>query len=87
MNPHVQDILRHGYLWLFLAALVERIGLPLLVTPLVIAAGAVAGLGDLSLLGIILVTVLASEIGDLIWYELGRNQGPSVLRLLCKISL
>ena len=87
MNPHVQDILRHGYLWLFLAALMERIGLPLLVTPLVIAAGAVAGLGDLSLLGIILVTVLASEIGDLIWYELGRNQGPSVLRLLCKISL
>jgi membrane protein DedA with SNARE-associated domain/rhodanese-related sulfurtransferase len=87
MNPHVQDILRHGYLWLFLAALVERIGLPLLVTPLVIAAGAVAGLGDLNLLGIILVTVLASEIGDLIWYELGRNQGPSVLRLLCKISL
>ena len=87
MNPHVQDILRHGYLWLFLAALLERIGLPLLVTPLVIAAGAVAGLGDLSLLGIILVAVLASEIGDLIWYELGRNQGPSVLRLLCKISL
>lgn len=87
MNPHVQDILRHGYLWLFLAALLERIGLPLLVTPLVIAAGAVAGLGDLSLLGIILVAVLASEIGDLIWYELGRNRGPSVLRLLCKISL
>jgi membrane protein DedA with SNARE-associated domain/rhodanese-related sulfurtransferase len=87
MNPHVQDILRHGYLWLFLAALLERVGLPLLVTPLVIAAGAVAGLGDLSLLGIILVTVLASEIGDLIWYELGRNRGPSVLRLLCKISL
>ena len=87
MNPHVQDILRHGYLWLFLAALLERIGLPLLVTPLVIAAGAVAGLGDLSLLGIILVTVLASETGDLIWYELGRNRGPSVLRLLCKISL
>jgi membrane protein DedA with SNARE-associated domain/rhodanese-related sulfurtransferase len=87
MNPHVQDILRHGYLWLFLAALLERIGLPLLVTPLVIAAGAVAGLGDLSLLGIILVAVLASEIGELIWYELGRNRGPSVLRLLCKISL
>lgn len=87
MNPHVQDILRHGYLWLFLTALLERIGLPLLVTPLVIAAGAVAGLGDLSLLGIILVAVLASEIGDLIWYELGRYQGPSVLRLLCKISL
>ena len=41
MNPQVQDILRHGYIWLFLAALLERLGLPLLVTPLVVAAGAV----------------------------------------------
>jgi membrane protein DedA with SNARE-associated domain/rhodanese-related sulfurtransferase len=87
VNPEVQDIIRHGYVWLFLAALVERLGLPLLVTPVLVAAGAVAGIGDLSLLGIIAVTVIASEIGDLVWYELGRRQGSSVLRLLCKISL
>jgi len=87
VNPQVQDIIRHGYIWLFLAALLERLGLPLLVTPLVVAAGAVAGLGQLSLLAIILVTVIASEIGDLVWYELGLRQGSSVLRLLCKISL
>lgn len=88
MNPRVQDIINHGYLWLFLVALLERIGLPLLVTPIVIGAGAVAGLrNDLSLLGIVVVTVVASELGDLVWYELGRSQGSSVLRLLCKISL
>jgi membrane protein DedA with SNARE-associated domain/rhodanese-related sulfurtransferase len=87
MNPQVQDIIQHGYLWLFLAALLERLGLPLLVTPLMIAAGAVAGLGQLSLLMLVLVTVIASEIGDLVWFELGRQQGSSVLRLLCKISL
>ena len=87
MSPHVQEILRHGYLWLFLAALVERIGLPLLVTPVVIAAGAVAGLGDMSLAAIIGITVLASELGDWLWYELGRSRGASVLRILCKISL
>jgi membrane protein DedA with SNARE-associated domain/rhodanese-related sulfurtransferase len=88
MNPQVQDIIRHGYLWLFLVALLERIGLPLLVTPIVIAAGAVAGLrDDLSLLGIVVVTVVATELGDLVWFELGRRQGSSVLRLLCKISL
>jgi membrane protein DedA with SNARE-associated domain/rhodanese-related sulfurtransferase len=88
MNPHVQDIIQHGYLWLFLVALLERIGLPLLVTPIVIAAGAVAGLrDDLSLLGIVVVTVVATELGDLVWFELGRSQGSSVLRLLCKISL
>jgi len=87
VNPQVQDIIRHGYIWLFLAALAERLGLPLLVTPVMIAAGAVAGIGNLSLLGIILVAAIASEIGDLVWYELGRTRGSSVLRLLCKISL
>jgi len=87
VNPEVQDIIRHGYVWLFLAALVERLGLPLLVTPVMVAAGAVAAIGDLSLLGIIAVAVVASEIGDLVWYELGRQRGSSVLRLLCKISL
>lgn len=87
MNPHVQEVLRHGYLWLFLAALLERIGLPLLTTPLVVAAGAVAGMGGMNLLWIIVLTVVASEIGDWLWYELGRSRGASVLRLLCKVSL
>jgi membrane protein DedA with SNARE-associated domain/rhodanese-related sulfurtransferase len=87
LNPHVQEIIRHGYLWIFLLALLERIGLPLLLTPVMIAAGAVAGLGDMSLTVIILVTVVASEIGDWFWYELGRSRGASVLRILCKISL
>lgn len=87
MNPHVQEIIRHGYLWLFLLALLERIGLPLLLTPVMIAAGAVAGLGDMSLTAIIVLTVVASELGDWVWYELGRSRGASVLRILCKISL
>jgi membrane protein DedA with SNARE-associated domain len=87
VNPSVQAIVQHGYLWLFLFAFLERIGLPLLLTPVMVAAGAVAGLGDLSLAGIIVVTTVASEIGDAIWYELGRNRGSSVLRILCKISL
>jgi membrane protein DedA with SNARE-associated domain len=87
VNPDVQAIVRHGYLWVFAFALLERIGLPLLMTPIMIAAGALAGLGELSLAAIIAVTVIASEIGDAIWYELGRFRGSSVLRLLCRISL
>ncbi len=55
--------------------------------PVMIAAGAVAGLGDMSLTGIIVLTVIASELGDWVWYELGRSRGASVLRILCKISL
>jgi len=87
VNPDVQAIVHHGYLWLFVFALLERIGLPLLMTPIMIAAGAVAGLGDLSFIAIVSVTVVASEIGDVLWYELGRVRGSSVMRLLCRISL
>ena len=87
MNPDVQAIVRHGYVWLFMFAFLERLGLPLLMTPIMIAAGAVAGLGNLSLAAIIAVTIVASEIGDAVWYELGRLRGSSVLRLLCRISL
>lgn len=87
MNSQVQDIIHHGYLWLFLAALLERLGLPLLVTPVIIAAGAVAGMGDMNLLWVIGAATLAAELGDAAWYELGRARGSSVLRLLCRISL
>ena len=83
----MRDILHHGYLWLFLAALLERLGLPLLVTPIIIGAGAVAGMGDMNLLAVMAVAILAAEIGDAAWYELGRRRGSSVLRLLCRISL
>jgi membrane protein DedA with SNARE-associated domain/rhodanese-related sulfurtransferase len=41
----------------------------------------------MSLAAIIGITVVASELGDWLWYELGRSRGASVLRILCKISL
>ena len=87
VNPNVQAIVQHGYLWLFVFAMLERIGLPLLVTPVMVAAGAVAGLGELNLAWIIVVATVAAELGDAVWYELGRSRGASVLRILCKISL
>jgi membrane protein DedA with SNARE-associated domain/rhodanese-related sulfurtransferase len=87
VNHQVQDIIHHGYLWLFLAALLERLGLPLLVTPVIIGAGAVAGVGDLNLFWVIVAATAAAELGDAAWYELGRSRGSSVLRLLCRISL
>jgi membrane protein DedA with SNARE-associated domain/rhodanese-related sulfurtransferase len=87
LNQLLQIILQHSYVWLFVAALLERIGLPLLVTPVVVAAGAVCALGDMNLGWIVAVVVVASELGDWGWYELGRDRGVSVLRILCRISL
>jgi membrane protein DedA with SNARE-associated domain len=77
----------HPYLILLLAGLLERIGLPLLFAPILVAAGALAAAGQMEFdLGLWLALV-ACIFGDALWYEVGRTRGDSVLSLLCRISL
>ena len=52
-----------------------------------LAAGALAGVGELSLPLIFLTAILAAVPVDLFWYWLGRVKGGKVLNLLCSISL
>jgi membrane protein DedA with SNARE-associated domain/rhodanese-related sulfurtransferase len=79
-------IARHGTLWMFFATLAERLGLPLFVTPLLVAAGALAAMGKLHFGLLLLVTSIACLAGDTAWYELGRWKGSKLLGLLCRIS-
>ena len=65
----------------------DQAGLPLPAMPLLLAAGALAGMGDLAVPGILLACVLASVPIDFFWYTLGRLRGAKVLNLLCSISL
>ena len=87
MNEAYQLLLRHGYAMIFLFALGERIGFPLLLTPFMITAGALAGSGRMSLIWAVTLTTVAFLLGDLLWYELGRRLGPRALSLLCRLSL
>jgi len=87
MNELLPFLVRHGYAVVFLWVFAEQIGLPVPSTIILLAAGAVAGAGDLNLGGVLVVAVVASMISDLIWYEIGRKRGMSVLGLLCRISL
>jgi len=87
VNEAYQLLLRHGYAMIFLFALGERIGFPLLLTPFMITAGALAGSGRMSLIWAVTLTTVAFLLGDLLWYELGRRLGPRALRLLCRLSL
>jgi len=82
-----QFLIRHGYSVLFVWVLAEQLGLPLPATPLLLAAGALAGSGQMSLPLAITIGVLASLLGDASWYEFGRRRGGEVLNLLCRISL
>ncbi|MCI0403802.1 MAG: VTT domain-containing protein [Acidobacteria bacterium] len=87
MSEAFQFLLRHGYAVLFGAVFAEQIGLPLPAIPVLLAAGALAGMKRFAFLAIVLVAVLASLLSDLIWYALGRRRGHSILNLLCRISL
>jgi len=69
------------------AVLAEQLGIPVPATPVLLAAGAVAGMGSLSLGACILIAMLSAILGDIVWFLLGKRYGSAILSLLCRISL
>jgi membrane protein DedA with SNARE-associated domain len=87
MAYNAQLVLEHGYIALFLANLIERLGIPVFTTPVIVGAGLLAASGKMSLALIIVITVIATLLGDWVWYELGKRRGNKVIGLMCRISL
>jgi membrane protein DedA with SNARE-associated domain len=77
----------YGHGLVFLWVLVEQLGLPVPSAPLLLAAGALAGSGKLSLPAVIVLATAAAMASNLAWYALGRSRGPGILGLLCRFSL
>jgi membrane protein DedA with SNARE-associated domain len=69
--------------WVF----VEQAGIPVPATPLLLAAGALAGAGDLNIFAALFWAGLGAVAADSIWFQLGRHKGIKILQLLCRISL
>ena len=86
MNEPLQFLTQHGTIVLFVVVLAEQIGFPVPAFLFLIAAGALAGTGYMSLGMAIGAAVLAAVMGDQLWYELGRRRGRGVLNWLCRIS-
>jgi len=83
------DALLAQYSVVILPALVvaEQVGVPLPAVPALLAVGALAASGRVSIplvLGAIALVALTVDLG---WYELGRRRGASVLARLCRLSL
>lgn len=78
---------QHGYSALFVWIFTEQIGVPVPATPLLLAAGALAGRGKLSLTLAVAASVIGVVVADNVWFQVGRARGGKVLRLLCRISL
>ena len=87
MASTFEFLIHHGYALLFAIVLAEQLGLPVPAAPMLMAMGALAGLGKFSFGGALIVAAIAALLSDSIWYEIGRRRGRSVLNLLCRISI
>jgi len=87
MQQALDFLLHHIEIVLFLTVLAEQIGVPIPAIPLLLAAGAVAGDGQASLIVLTALSVAACLLGDMVWFELGRHRGRQTLTLLCRIAL
>ena len=73
MTEFLQFLVAHGYVVIFAWVVLDQAELPLPTLPLLLAAVALAGTGELSLLGIFVVCTLAVVSLDLFW--VGRLRG------------
>jgi membrane protein DedA with SNARE-associated domain len=87
MDSTIGVLVRYGYLVVFGSVLAEQIGIPIPAIPFLLAAGAAAGAGKLSLALVLLLSGIASLMADMAWYIVGRLGGAKVLGWLCRISL
>lgn len=87
MAEVLQFLIDYGYLVLFLWVALDQAALPIPSVPMLVGAGALAGLGELSLTLVFAVTLLASVPINHFWFWLGRLRGARVLHLLCIISI
>lgn len=82
MNTIVQFVVKHGYSVLFAAMFAHQMGLPLPGPLFLLAAGALAAAGTLSLLKTLALSVIACVLADWVWYETGRRRGDKVLHFI-----
>jgi membrane protein DedA with SNARE-associated domain len=87
MNEYIQFLTQYGYLLIFAWVLLDQAGLPLPTIPILLAAGALCGNGQLDPWLTVAVAVSATVPPDFIWFRMGRTRGGKVLTLLCSISL
>jgi len=87
MNDLLPFLVQHGYEVLFFWVLAETMGLPIPSVPLLIAMGALAKAGQVSLSLSIGLAVCAALLSDLFWYTMGWRRGGKVLTSICRITL
>lgn len=87
MDQLIALLSQHGLAVVFLNVLATQAGVPVPALPMLVIAGAAVARGDMGLLPLLAVSVLASLIGDSAWYAAGKRYGRRVLSTLCRIAI
>src|ERR1700741_1528925 len=88
MTAHILTLLVAKGGWVvFGATLLAPLGLPVPGAPFMVVAGAMVAVGRLSLWAVLPGAVVASMLGDTVWFLIGRRQGYRILRTLCRLSI
>ena len=82
MNTFVQVLMKHGYSALFASVFACQMALPVPAILFLMAAGVLAGSGQLSLGVTLGLAVIACLLADLLWYEAGRRWGDQILHFI-----
>jgi membrane protein DedA with SNARE-associated domain len=78
---------QHGLALVFANVLLAQAGVPIPAVPILVVAGAFVSQGQIALAPLILISVIASLVGDTLWYAAGRRHGYRILRTLCRIAI
>jgi membrane protein DedA with SNARE-associated domain/rhodanese-related sulfurtransferase len=88
MPVELASLLEHyGLLIVFIAVLIDQLGIPLPAIPVLVAAGTLAAAGKANAVALFSGSVLACLIADSVWFLIGKRYGMRVLKTLCRVSI
>ena len=87
MNFIAHLLLKHGYSVLFASVFARQMWLPVPAILFLIAAGALAGDGQMTLAVALGLAVSACLLADMVWYEAGRRWGDQILHFVYGLAL
>jgi membrane protein DedA with SNARE-associated domain/rhodanese-related sulfurtransferase len=87
MNAIVELLVKHGYSVLFASVFARQMWLPFPAALVLIAAGALAASGGMTLAVALGLAILACLLADIVWYEAGRRWGDHILHFIYGLAI
>jgi len=87
MNDFFSLVVRHGHIAIAAVVFAEAIGFPMPAAVALVAGGAAAASGALSITELFFLSVTAMLIGDILLFMVGRYTGWTLLGFLCRVSV